>query len=80
MKKKTVLTIEILLLITTFLTGCHLKHEWQEATCTNPKTCSACGETEGEALGHSGVLTVFGKGELTEETWEKALEKFDSIN
>lgn len=181
MKKKTVLSIGILLLITIFLTGCHLKHEWQEATCTNPKTCSACGETEGEALGHTwteatcknpktcsvcgetegkalghtwmeatctvskicsvcgetdgealghswteatcttpqmckrcktkgkalghdlnvvgvcnrcgeymgegiaytfedGVLTVFGKGELTEETWKKALEKFDSIN
>ena len=35
------------------LTGCHMKHEWLEATCTTPKTCSACGETEGEALdGH----------------------------
>ena len=26
-------------------------HVWQDATCTTPKTC-ACGETEGEALGH----------------------------
>jgi len=32
--------------------GC--KHEWQEATCETPKTCSLCSETEGEALGHSG--------------------------
>ncbi len=28
------------------------KHEWNEATCTEPKTCSKCGETEGEPLGH----------------------------
>ena len=28
-------------------------HSWQEATCTEPKTCAACGLTEGEALGHS---------------------------
>ena len=27
-------------------------HTWVEATCTEPKTCSSCGETEGEALGH----------------------------
>ena len=27
-------------------------HSWQEATCTEPKTCPKCGETEGEALGH----------------------------
>lgn len=27
-------------------------HEWTEATCTEPKTCEKCGETEGGALGH----------------------------
>lgn len=32
--------------------GCGCSHEWQEATCTEPKTCSKCGEIEGEALGH----------------------------
>lgn len=35
------------------LSACGCKHEWVEATCTEPKTCSKCGETEGEALGHS---------------------------
>jgi len=29
-----------------------LGHSWSDATCTAPKTCSVCGETEGEALGH----------------------------
>ena len=32
---------------------CTGKHTWEEATCTEPKTCSVCGKTEGEALGHS---------------------------
>ena len=32
--------------------GCD--HEWKDATCTAPKTCSLCEETEGEALGHTG--------------------------
>ena len=27
-------------------------HKWVEATCTEPKTCSICGETEGFSLGH----------------------------
>ncbi|MBR4419401.1 MAG: RICIN domain-containing protein, partial [Clostridia bacterium] len=30
------------------------EHKWQEATCTEPKTCPLCKETEGEALGHKG--------------------------
>ena len=30
-----------------------LGHSWTDATCTDPKTCSVCGETEGEALGHA---------------------------
>ena len=32
------------------LTGCGHEHTWSEATCTEPKTCSECGETEGEPL------------------------------
>ncbi len=36
------------------IAGCGCKHEtWQEADCLTPKTCTACGKTEGEALGHS---------------------------
>ena len=31
-------------------------HEWIEATCTTPKICSKCNETEGEALGHIEVV------------------------
>lgn len=28
------------------------EHEWQEATCTEPRTCAACDKQEGEPLGH----------------------------
>lgn len=30
-----------------------LGHDWIDATCTEPKTCDRCGETEGTALGHN---------------------------
>lgn len=52
MKKKTVSIIVALLLGTVLLSACGHEHVWNEATCTTPKTCSECGETEGEALGH----------------------------
>ena len=29
-----------------------VEHAWVDATCTTPKTCSACNATEGKALGH----------------------------
>ena len=31
----------------------HDGHSWTDADCDTPKTCSVCGETEGEALGHA---------------------------
>ena len=33
-------------------------HVWDDATCTEPKTCSTCGETSGNALGHQFVSGV----------------------
>ena len=35
------------------LTEC--SHVWQNATCTEPKTCSICKKSEGQALGHSWI-------------------------
>lgn len=28
-------------------------HTWRDATCTQPKSCTVCGATEGSALGHT---------------------------
>ncbi len=54
MKKWMSLLLCAVMIISLF-SGCCLKHEWQEATCEEPKTCNKCGETEGEALGHDPV-------------------------
>ena len=32
-------------------TGCD--HEWKDASCTDPQTCTKCGETRGEERGHN---------------------------
>ena len=53
------------------LNGCQCKHEWIPADCTTPKTCSKCGETEGEPLGHDSVTdalieATLNKGGMTE--------------
>ena len=45
----------VVTLTTLLLTGCCMSHDWQDATCTEPKTCVKCGKTEGEALGHTWV-------------------------
>lgn len=37
----------------TFEYGEFGEHNWTPATCTAPKTCSVCGATEGDALGHT---------------------------
>ena len=37
-------------------------HSWVDASCTAPKTCSSCGETEGKALNH-----IFGSWKISQE-------------
>lgn len=51
--KKLGLIILMLVLFTVIFAGCGCKHEWHDATCTEPKMCVECGEEEGEALGHN---------------------------
>lgn len=44
----------LLLLSMLSLNGCgECEHQWSDADCETPKTCTLCGETEGEALGHA---------------------------
>ena len=49
--KRTVFA-SVLLTSALFLSGCCMSHEWEEATCTAPKTCINCGKTEGETTEH----------------------------
>jgi len=48
MKKLIVLLLALLVIFT--INACCLNHDWKDATCTEPKTCTKCGAIEGEAL------------------------------
>ena len=51
MKKVSIILISAFLLM--LLTGCGCEHQWSAATCTDAKTCTLCGQTEGVPLGHT---------------------------
>ncbi len=51
--KKRIIFICLAILINSIMVGCAKEHVWEDATCTSPKTCMECGETEGEALKHT---------------------------
>ena len=51
MKKIGILIIALALLLV--LTACGCEHEWKEAACGAPKTCTLCGKTEGEPGDHT---------------------------
>lgn len=72
MKKISVLWVAVLITMSIFMQGCYClpipliadpsemfgcSHEWQDATCTTPRTCVLCGETQGEAIGHKITVT-----------------------
>lgn len=50
--KRTILAAILVTILSFCLTACACEHEWNEATCTEPRTCSLCQEVEGEPLGH----------------------------
>ena len=59
-------------------------HDWEEATCTSPRVCWICGETEGEPLGHKWMVATYSMpktcavcGETEGECLERA-EAFSS--
>ena len=49
---KKLITFLLILLVIFALSGCCMPHEWEAATCTEPKTCLKCGKTNGKPLGH----------------------------
>lgn len=48
---KAIAVIFIMIFLFTF-SACGCEHQWENATCLTPKTCSLCGETEGELAEH----------------------------
>lgn len=57
MRKKLLLYILFILMISV-MSACCRNHQWAEATCTAPRTCVKCNETEGEALGHKWIAAT----------------------
>jgi len=62
---RIIAVVAVLFLLAVVFTACEFgpaecEHEWLEATCTEPKTCNICAETEGDPLGHT-EETVAGK-------------------
>ncbi|MCM1184924.1 MAG: zinc ribbon domain-containing protein [Lachnoclostridium sp.] len=55
-------------------TGGHLKHEWEDATCTEPETCAICGKTRGEPLGHTAQEATCTEPSVCEVCGEKLAE------
>ena len=53
--KKSILLVGSLLVCLFLLVGCSCKHQWADATCLTPKTCTLCEEFEGEPAGHKWV-------------------------
>ncbi len=54
MKRKIIFTgLFLSIVFIMLLSGCACKHDWVAATCIAPKTCSKCGEYEGEERGHN---------------------------
>ena len=52
-KKLVWILLPIVLIIETIISLTSVcEHEWEDATCTAPKTCRYCGETEGEKATH----------------------------
>ena len=56
---KRLISFALVLAFVFSMAACSCQHEWQDATCTSPKTCTKCGETEGETASHQpGKQTV----------------------
>ena len=50
MKNALIIVVSAILLFS--LSGCGCNHQWQNASCTSPVTCSSCGEKAGTPIGH----------------------------
>ena len=81
--KKNVWILILTMALMLVLAGCGCEHEWEDANCEKPKTCTKCGETEGAPLGHTWKAATCldaktcevcqkTEGEAKGHTWEAA--------
>lgn len=50
--KKYLSILLLIALLASLLAGCGCDHEWEDATCEEPETCTECGKTRGEPDDH----------------------------
>lgn len=48
--RKICLVLCLIVVYSMAFTGCGHKHKWNDATYNTPKTCTSCGEIEGESI------------------------------
>ena len=70
---KKILALCLAFALSISMIGCGCNHQWQAATCTTPKTCAKCAETEGEAAGHSTSEWIVGSVNAANLTMTKEL-------
>ncbi len=56
--KKILLIFATIIMCILLLSGCGCRHQWSEADCASPKTCTLCGESEGEKLAHQWTVAT----------------------
>lgn len=56
---KKILAVVLMLAIVLSLSACGCSHEWEDATCTSPKTCIKCNYSEGEPEDHDPDEWIF---------------------
>ena len=71
---KKFLAILLALTMAAVLSACGHQHSFADADCTTPKTCTQCGETEGEALGHSYTAGICGRCNEPQEGYKALTE------
>ena len=75
---KRLLSLNLMVfMVLLMLSGCGHTHEFEDATCTEPKICKVCGETDGKALGHSIDIGLCNKcGKIVNKNSLKAISDF----
>lgn len=76
MKKLQLVLLATLIML--MFTACCTSHEWQEATCSTPKTCTKCGETEGEPLEHDLTEANYQQGPVCKVCGEEVGEPLEA--
>lgn len=75
--KKRLSALLVLMATAVMLTGCCISHDWEDATCEQPETCSKCGKERGEKIDHDWEEATCKKPQTCSVCGETEGEKLD---